>query len=76
VEVPLRSELVFYIPQDEARAMLNELDFLFGKAFGDVSKSREQILAQLPSLLALLVQVAGYFPNTIDLEAYLPVVRK
>lgn len=68
----MRGEIVFYIPQEESHRLLNELDFLLRNAYGDIKKSRQQIAAQVPGVLDLLVHLAQFMPTAIDLTPYFP----
>lgn len=69
----MRGEMVFYVPQDEGRRMIDELDFLLKRVYGgDISKSRQQIASQVPNMLAFLLNLAQFMPGAIDLAQYLP----
>ena len=69
----MRGEMVFYVSQDEGRRMINELDFLLRRVYGeDVSKSRQQIVSQVPNMLAFLLNLAQFMPGAVDLTQYLP----
>lgn len=69
----MRGEMVFYVSQDEGRRMIDELDFLFRKVYGeDISKGRQQIASQVPNMLAFLLNLAQFMPGAIDLTQYLP----
>jgi len=69
----MRGEMVFYVPQDEGRRMIDELDFLFRRVYGeDISKSRQQIASQVPNMLAFLLNLAQFMPGAVDLTQYLP----
>ena len=66
----MRGEIVFYMQLDESRRLLNELDFLLRRTYGDIKKSRQQIEAQVPGVLDFLVQQAQFIPTAIDLSPY------
>lgn len=69
----MRGEMVFYVPQDEGRRMIDELDFLLRRVYGeDISKSRQQIASQVPNMFAFLLNLAQFMPGAIDLSQYLP----
>ena len=69
----MRGEMVFYVSQDEGRRMIDELDFLFRKVYGeDILKSRQQLASQAPNMLAFLLNLAQFMPGAIDLTQYLP----
>ena len=69
----MRGELVFYVSQDEGRRMANELDFLLRRVYGeDILKSRQQIVSQVPNMLAFLLNLAQFMPGAVDLTQYLP----
>lgn len=68
----MRGEIVFYIQQEESHRLLNELDFLLRRAYGDVKKNRQQVAAQVPDVLGFLVQLAQFMPTAIDLTPYFP----
>lgn len=69
----MRGEMVFYVSQEEGRRMIDELDFLFKRVYGeDILKSRQQIASQVPNMLAFLLNLAQFMPGAIDLAQYLP----
>jgi len=69
----MRGEMVFYVSQEEGRRMIDELDFLFKRVYGeDISKSNQQIASQVPNMLAFLLNLAQFMPGAIDLAQYLP----
>lgn len=69
----MRGEMVFYMSQEEGRRMIDELDFLFRRVYGeDISKSRQQLASQVPNILAFLLNLAQFMPGAIDLTQYLP----
>lgn len=69
----MHGEMVFYVPQEEGRRMIDELDFLFKRVYGeDISKSRQQIASQVPNMLAFLLNLAQFMPGAVDLAQYLP----
>ena len=69
----MRGEMVFYVSQEEGRRMIDELDFLLRRVYGeDISKNRPQIASQVPNMLAFLINLAQFMPGAIDLAQYLP----
>jgi len=69
----MRGEMVFYVSQDEGRRMIDELDFLLRRVYGeDILKSQQQIVSQVPNMLAFLLNLAQFMPGAIDLTQYLP----
>lgn len=66
----MRGEIVFYMQLEESRRLLNELDFLLRRTYGDIEKSRQQIAAQVPGTLDFLTQLAQFMPTAIDLAPY------
>lgn len=69
----MHGEMVFYVPQDEGRRMIDELDFLFRRVYGeDIPKSRQQLASEVPHMLAFLLNLAQFMPGAIDLTQYLP----
>ena len=69
----MRGEMVFYVSQEEGRRIIDELDFLFKRVYGeDISKNRQQIASQVPNTLAFLLNLAQFMPGAIDLTQYLP----
>jgi len=69
----MRGEMVFYMSLDEGRQLVNELDFFFRRVYGeDLVQSHRQITSQVPAVLGLLLQLAQFMPNAVDLTQYLP----
>lgn len=69
----MRGEMVFYVSQEEGRRMIDELDFLLRRVYGeDISKNRQQVASQVPNMLAFLINLAQFMPGAIDLAQYLP----
>ncbi len=68
----MRGEMVYYMTREESSQLVNELDFLFRRTFGDIEKSHEQMLAQVPCSLTLLYQLAQFMPAAVDLTQYFP----
>lgn len=69
----MRGEMVFYVPQEEGRRMIDELDFLIRKVYGEnVAQNRQQIASQIPNMLAFLLNLVQFMPGAIDLTQYLP----
>lgn len=66
----MRGEIVFYMQLEESRRLLNELDFLLRRTYGNIEKSRQQIAAQVPGTLDFLTQLAQFMPTAIDLAPY------
>lgn len=69
----MRGEMVFYVQQDEGRRMIDELDFLFKRVYGeDLKRNHQQMTSQVPNMVALLLNLAQFMPGAIDLTQYLP----
>lgn len=69
----MRGEMVFYVQQDEGRQMIDELDFLFKKVYGeDLKRSHQKMTTQVPNMVAFLLNLARFMPGAIDLTQYLP----
>ncbi len=69
----MHGEMVFYVSQEEGRRMIDELDFLFKRVYGeDISKSRQQMASQVPNMLAFLINLSQFMPGAVDLTQYLP----
>jgi len=68
----MRGEIVFYLQLEESRRLLNQLDFLLRRTYGDISKGRMQMVSQVPGVVDFLLQLAQFMPTTIDIASYLP----
>ena len=69
----MRGEMVFYVQQDEGRRMMDELDFLFKRVYGeDLKSSHQKMTSQVPNTVAFLLNLAQFMPGAIDLTQYLP----
>ncbi len=71
--MPMRTEVVLYIPPNELQELSSEMDFLLRRTFGpDLTKYQSQLNAQIPRVMDFMRLLCLHLPDSIDKSIYFP----
>ena len=71
--MPMRTEVVLYIPPDELQELSAEMDFLLRRTFGqDLNQRKQQLNAQIPRVMDFMRLLCLHLPDSIDKDIYFP----